>query len=221
MNAGLARILAPTAACAIAIGSGTSLHAQTTISACVKTPQGQLRIVQATEPCLAGEQRLEWPASAPSKGALRVLDAADKFVGWYDHGGWGDTSTTTIPVGSEWITVPLLANGPEKTGGPNFHFSTPCPDPVDHAILHANGAHVVAQSQRLVKFAFGLPDSPHVVYYAGPEDPTFVTLSVETWDGERRACYDTFGAPWFATQKYAPALSFNLGVFTPPYRVVQ
>jgi hypothetical protein len=37
-------------------------------------------------PSLAGEQRLESPAAAPSKGALRVADGTDKFVGWYDHG---------------------------------------------------------------------------------------------------------------------------------------
>jgi hypothetical protein len=205
---------------AIVIGVAVPAEAQELISACVKTGQGQIRIVQATDPCLTGEQRLQWPASAPAKGALRVLDATDKFVGWYSHGGWGDAGTTTIAVGTEWLAVPLMVNGPEKTGGPPLYFNTPCPNSADPTVLHATGAHIVAQSQRLVKFAFGLPNAPNIVYYAGTEDPTFLPLSWETTAGTTRACYDTFGNPYFATLKYAPALTFDFSMFTAPYRIV-
>ena len=208
----------------LAMGGGAAaVHAQGTIYACVKTGQGQLRIVQATDSCLIGEQRLQWPASAPAKGALRVLDANDTFVGWYDHGGWGDSATTTIPVGSEWLTVPLDATGPRKTGGPNFYFNTACPDPADPSVLHASatGAYLLAPSQPLVKFAFGLSQAPNVVYYAGPQDPTFVPLSWETDADTTRLCFPTYGAPYFSTLTYAPARTFDLSVFTPPFRVVQ
>ena len=78
--------------------AGISLRAQTQqlISSCVKA-SGQVRIVSATEACNAGEQRLEWPATAPSLGPLRVVDANGTFIGRYGDG------TTIMSVGTEWI----------------------------------------------------------------------------------------------------------------------
>jgi hypothetical protein len=189
------------------------------ISACVKT-SGQVRIVAATEVCNAGEQRLTWPATAPSLGALRVVDANGALIGRY-----GDLGNTVIPVGTDWISVLLSVDGPRTfSSGPTFYFSTPCPNPDDRTVVHGTPGHLGFAARELVKFAMPMPAAPSVVYYAGAEDPAFVPLSFEydesTVNGSQRVCIAQ-PQPSGIVQKYAPAVAFNLGVFSPPYRVVQ
>jgi hypothetical protein len=203
----------------VAGGGAAGVQAQALIYACVKPSQGQLRIVEAAEVCPAGERRLEWPAGAPSTGALRVVDAGGKFIGRYGYGG-----TTVIAVGAEWIAVSLTADGPRKHDtGPLFYFNTACPNPADKTALHGTAGYLGVYSRELVKFALGFPEAPNVVYYPGAEDPAFVPLSYEftegTLTGQQRVCYTFDQPPLF--QKYAPAQTFDLGVFTTPYRVVQ
>jgi len=149
-----------------------------------------------------------------------VVDANDKFIGRYGSGG-----STVISVGPEWIDVTLTADGPRKYEiGPVFYFNTACPNPADNTVLHGGGAHLGEYSRDLAKFALGFPEAPNVVYYAGVEDPSFVPLSFEysesTLTGTRRICY-TFAQPPALILKYSPARTFDLGVFTPPYRIIQ
>jgi hypothetical protein len=200
--------------------AGISLRAQTQelISACVK-PSGQVRIVAATEACNTGEQRLEWPATAPSLGPLRVVDANGALIGRY-----GDQGTAVIQVGSEWISVLLSVEGPRTfSSGPTFYFSTACPNPDDKTVVHGTPGHLGYMTRELVKFAIPMPGAPNVVYYAGAEDPAFVPISFEfdesTLNGSQRVCF-ALPQPMFV-QHYAPAVTFNLGVFSTPYRVVQ
>jgi hypothetical protein len=200
---------------------GIALRAQApeVISACVKV-SGQVRIVAAAEVCNAGEQRLEWPASAPSLGPLRVVDANGAFIGRY-----GDQGNAVILAGTEWISVSLTVDGPRiRTNGPIFYFNTACPNPDDRTVLHGMPGHIGYAPRELVKFAAPLPGAPNVVYYPGVEDPAFVPLSFEfdesTMNGPQRVCIAQ-PQPIGIVQNYAPAVAFSLGAFTTPYRVVQ
>lgn len=186
------------------------------IYACVRN-QGQLRIVDATEACASGERRIQWPTTAPAVGALRVLDANDAFIGWY-----GDP-TTTVPVGNEWISVFLTVDGPHAyQTGPVLYFNSPCPSTSDNTILHEGGGHIGFQTRELAKFALPFPATPSIVYYPGPAVSGFVPLSQEydesTFTGVRRVCF-TFTTPLGIVQHYGPALTFDFGAFTAPFRV--
>ena len=199
--------------------AGISLRAQSQelISACVK-PSGQVRIVTAAEACNAGEQRLEWPATAPSLGPLRVVDANGAFIGRYGDG------TTIISVGTEWISASLTADGPRNYGtGPVFYFNTVCPNPSDNTVLHGTLGYFHVTTRELVKFASAFPEALTVLYYPGAEEPGFVPLSLElhesTVNGPKRVCH-TLQQP-IVGQKFAPAVTLDLSAFTTPYRIVQ
>jgi hypothetical protein len=199
--------------------AGISLRAQTQqlISSCVKA-SGQVRIVSATEACNAGEQRLEWPATAPSLGPLRVVDANGTFIGRYGDG------TTIMSVGTEWISASLTVDGPRNYGsGPTWYFNTVCPNPSDNTVLHGTLGYFHVTTRELVKFALAFPEALNVLYYPGAEEPGFVALSLEfhesTVDGPRRVC-STLQQP-IGSQKFAPAVVLDLSGFTTPYRIVQ
>jgi hypothetical protein len=199
--------------------AGISLRAQTQqlISSCVKA-SGQVRIVSATEACNAGEQRLEWPATAPSLGPLRVVDANGTFIGRYGDG------TTIMSVGTEWISASLTVDGPRNYGsGPTWYFNTVCPNPSDNTVLHGTLGYFHVTTRELVKFALAFPEAPTVLYYPGAEEPGFVALSLEydesTVNGPKRVCY-TLDQP-IVSLKYAPAAVLNLSGFMTPYRIVQ
>ena len=147
-----------------------------------------------------------------------MVDANGTFIGRY-----GDLGNTVISVGTEWISVLLTPDGPRAySSGPLFYFSSPCPNPDDRTVLHGTTGHLGYTPRELVKFALALPTAPNVVYYPGIEDPAFVPVSFEydesTLNGSQRVC---IGQSTGFAQHYAPAVAFNLGVFSTPYRVVQ
>jgi hypothetical protein len=209
MRAGFAAVVVLAGVAAAGTASG-----QDTIRACVKTGQGQIRIVGPADKCLPSESLVEWglgaSAAAPARlGAFRVVDSRDTLVGTVLGG-----NTVAVPVGSDWVTFSMDAAG--AWGTQILWFASGCPD--GGALHQGEESRIGIAGSPLYQEGFVVGTR---VLYAGATDPAFVPQSYEgdLYHNGTRTC---FGVPPGAALPYRFAVTqtLDLSGLAPPFKLV-
>ncbi len=191
---------------------------QMTIYGCVKTNNGQIRIVAAGEACLPSERSIQWSAGATvaapppvlTPGPLRVIDQNGAAVGVLVTSG-----IAAKQAGDLWVALPVTPMGFQSSAPTDvvgFYQTSDCSGdmylPVDTGNLLRSG--IVAPNS----------EAKLTLWYAGkPEVDRTTIQGYGHYSGGTWTCTAFTPGPWMPL--FGKAGTLDLSTLQAPFKIVQ